>query len=70
MVGLTLASCASALAQEVTVRFNLNYKTKEKAPVALTVKQGTALRLQDKPVPRYDGRAEVSDQSAEHRQDE
>lgn len=55
MVGLTLASCASALAQEVTVRFNLNYKTKEKAPVALTVKQGTALRLQDKPMPVREG---------------
>ena len=55
MAGLTLASCASAFAQEVTVRFDLNYKTREKAPASLTLKQNTALKLSEKPLPERAG---------------
>ncbi len=53
--GFAMAFCVSMMAQDVTVRFNLNYKTREQAPAALTVKAGTALKLQDKPLPERPG---------------
>lgn len=55
LVCLTMASCAVLSAQEVSVRFNLNYKTREKAPATITLKQNTALKLQDKPIPERPG---------------
>ena len=55
IMGLTMLSCAAVSAQEVTVRFNLNYKTREKAPESLTLKQNNALRLQDKTIPERPG---------------
>lgn len=55
IMGLTMLSCAAVSAQEVTVRFNLNYKTREKAPESLTLKQNNALKLQDKTIPERPG---------------
>lgn len=55
IMSLTMLSCAAVSAQEVTVRFNLNYKTREKAPESLTLKQNNALKLQDKPLPERPG---------------
>lgn len=55
MMSLALLSFAAASAQEVSVSFNLNYKTRQKAPASITLRQGDALKLQDKPLPEREG---------------
>jgi len=54
-LGLSVSSIPFGYAKDVSVRFDLNYKTQELAPASLTVRENSALKLQEKPIPERPG---------------